>query len=78
MKYLCITYHVEKPHEVVENCITLPMEAEVTEDILKHQEESQYVCQGNFSITPIRTILNQFAEFQGYQGAGFTCAHDND
>lgn len=72
MKHLCITYHMEKPNEneIAESCITLPMTEEIAADVMEHQESS-------FNIPIIENILTRLAKLQGYQGASFTCAHDN-
>lgn len=72
MKHLNITYHMNKPHEIAESCITIPMKAEIAADITEHQEESRYIQQS----APIKVILNQLAKLQGYQGASFCCARD--
>lgn len=78
MKHLCITYHMETLNEIAESCITIPIKAEIAADIMEHQEESRYVRQGSISMTPIKAILNQLAELQGYQSADFTCAQDRE
>lgn len=87
MKHLCITYHMSTDHsrpsdqyphniEIAETCITLPMKDEIANDILEHQEDSKHVRK-SFSITPIKTILEELAALQGYQEATFCCAeHD--
>lgn len=78
MKHLCITYHMERPNEIAESCITIPVVASIAAEIMEHQEESPYIRKGIFSNPPIKAILDQLAVIQGYQSAGFTCAHDRD
>lgn len=76
MKYICITYHMSRENEVAETCITLPMDEKIADDILENQGDSQYVKQGSFSITAVKTILNNMAELQGYADASFCMAEE--
>lgn len=78
MKHICITYHMTRKNEVAETCITLPMEAQIAEDILEHQGDSQYVEQGSFTITNIKIILNNLAALQGYGNAMFCSAEERN
>lgn len=76
MKKVCITYHMTKADEVAETCITIPMRDGVAASILTQQGESAYVRAGHYTITPIKIILNQLAELQGYSSAAFCCAEE--
>ena len=42
MKHICITYHMTRPHEVAETCITIAMADGIAKDLLKKQENSAY------------------------------------
>lgn len=77
MKYITITYHMRKPNEIAETCITLAVKEDVADDILRNQEDSQYVKENSFSITPIKTILSSLAELQGYSSVSFCMAEEN-
>lgn len=77
-KNVCITYHMSKENEVAETCITIPMDAVVADDVLANQEGSQYVKEGSFSITPVKQILSNLAELQGYVDAHFCCAEERE
>lgn len=77
-KYVCITYHMNKENEVAETCITIPMDATVADDVLANQERSQYVKEGNSGIAPVKQILSNLAELQGYSDAHFCCAEERD
>lgn len=77
MKHVCITYHMTKPNEVAETCITLPLDNSIADDLLAHQEGSAYV-QGHkrFTRLSIPGLLNQLAVLQGYDTADFCCAEE--
>lgn len=77
MKHVCITYHMTKPNEVAETCITLSLDDAIADDLLRHQERSAYV-QGSerFSRLSIPGLLNQLAALQGYDSAIFCCAEE--
>lgn len=77
-KYVCITYHMNKENEVAETCITIPMDEMVADDVLANQEKSQYVKEGSFDITPVKRILSDLAELQGYRDAHFCCAEERN
>lgn len=63
MKKLCITYHMEKPGETAETCITLPMLAETAENIMKTQTPT----------IEIEAVLELLSGLQGYEYAGTVC-----
>lgn len=77
MKHVCITYHMTRPNEVAETCITLPLDDAIADDLLAHQECSAYV-QGRerFSRLSIPGLLHQLAALQGYDTANFCCAEE--
>lgn len=74
MKHITITYHMHKPNEVAETCITIAAKEDVADDILQNQGNSRYVKANSFAITPVKTILNRLAELQGYSDASFCMA----
>lgn len=73
MKHICITYHMERPNEIAETCISLPMLDEVAADILAHCDDSPYMA----SAGAVNTILEQLAEIQGYTLLGVCMAREN-
>lgn len=70
MKHLCITYHMERPSEIAESCITLPMESAVADDLMAHGDDSLYMAPGG----AISTILERLSEVQGYTFIGVCTA----
>lgn len=76
MKHICITYHMTKVNEIAETCITLPMADDIAASILTQQGESAYVRAGCFTVTPVKIVLDQLAELQGYNSASFCCAEE--
>lgn len=75
-KNVIITYHMSKPGEVAETCITLPMSENVAKDVLENQELSQQVVGDGTSSGPLSVILNTLAELQGFKTANFCCAKE--
>ena len=77
MKHVCITYHMTRPNEVAETCVTIAMTDDIAADLLQHQERSAYV-QGHkrFTRLSIPALLNQLADLQGYDAADFCCAEE--
>lgn len=72
MKRLCITYHMFRPKETAENCITTYFSDEVAEDLLNLQEDSRYVTtSGRESISDWLQLL---AKLQGYDRGYFVLA----
>ena len=78
MKNLWITYHMRRKNEIAETGIVLPMQEHIADDILLHQGDSRYVKQGSFSITPVKLIVDNLAELQGYSGAAFCMAEEEN
>lgn len=79
MKHICITYHMTKPNEVAETCITLPLDDAIAKDLLKNQENSAYVVAPRSHKRPsIPALLNQLAVLQGYDTADFCCAENGN
>ena len=77
MKKVCITYHMTRPGEVAETCITLPLDDAIAKDLLKNQENSAYVVAPRSHKRPsIPALLNQLATLQGYDRATFCCAEE--
>lgn len=77
MKHVCITYHMTRPHEVAETCITVALEDSIAKDLLKNQENSAYVVAPRSHKRPsIPALLSQLAYFQGYDAASFCCAEE--
>ena len=77
MKKVCITYHMTKPNEVAETCITLPLDDAIAKDLLKNQENSAYVVAPRSHKRPsIPGLLHQLAALQGYDTADFCCAEE--
>lgn len=77
MKHVCITYHMTRPHEVAETCITVALEDSIAKDLLKNQENSDYVrTRSRFTLQPLPVLLNQLAALQGYDRATFCCAEE--
>ena len=70
MKSICITYHMTKPNETAETCITLPMEDHVADDLLRHGADSWYIERGS-CVAPhpgsVAVILMGLAHIQGYE-----------
>lgn len=77
MKKVCITYHMTRPGEVAETCITLPLDDAIADDLLTHQESSACV-QGHkrFTRLSIPALLSQLAALQDYDTADFCCAEE--
>lgn len=74
MKRVNITYHMKRGNEIAETCITLPMEDDVSKDILAHGEDSIYLQPGRHG--HIRRILSSLATIQGYQYLGACCPEE--
>lgn len=72
MKYLNVTYHMRNGCETAETCITLPMEPETADDILKDQCDSPHVTPES----AVGRILSALADLQGYDSAAFCCAEE--
>lgn len=64
MKRINITYRMEKPGEVAESCITLPMTDDIADDILWMEEGSTYLGTGHNGT--VRRLLENLAAIQGY------------
>ena len=77
MRYLCITYHMSKPGEVAETCITLPMEDDAAGEIMEFQDEIQSMKQNTMSVAALEKILQSMAKLQGYETAEFCCAEED-
>lgn len=67
MKHINITYHMEKPGEVVESAATLPMNDHFAELVLRWGPEN---------IPEIECILRMMAEIQGYTYCGACCPEE--
>lgn len=78
MKNICITYRMTRANEIAETCITLPMTEGIAASILTQQGESAYVRADRYTVTPVKIILNQLAELQGYNSAAFCCAEERN
>ena len=77
MKHVCLTYHMTRPNEVAETCITLPLDDSIAKDLLKNQENSAYVVAPRSHRRPsIPALLSQLAALQGYDTADFCCAEE--
>ena len=77
MKTVSITYHMTRPHEVAETCITLQLADDVANDLLRKQEDSAYVLASkSHTRISIPALLAQLAFAQGYTHATFCCADD--
>lgn len=77
MKHVCITYHMTRPNEVAETCVTIAMTDDIAADLLEKQEDSAYVrIRSHFTLQPIPVLLNQLAALQGYDRATFCCAEE--
>lgn len=74
MKRIRITYHMEKPGEVSESCITIPMTDDIADDILWMQESSTYLGVGHNGV--VRRLLENLAEVQGYTFIGACCPRE--
>ncbi len=64
MKRICITYHMSKPGENAETCITLSMTDDIADDILWMGEDSIYFGTGHNGA--VRRLLENLAAIQGY------------
>ncbi len=71
MKRITITYHMERPGEVAESCITLPMTDDIADDILWMEEDSTYLGAGHNG--EVRRLLESLATIQGYKFTGACC-----
>lgn len=70
MKKVCITYHMEKPGEEAETCITLPMIDFAADDIVALGNGSDYLQPNGRSRSSkgrIHRILCQVCALQGYR-----------
>lgn len=77
MKHVCITYHMTRPNEVAETCVTIAMADDIAADLLEKQEDSDYVrIRSRFTLQPLPVLLNQLAALQGYDRATFCCAEE--
>lgn len=77
MKKVCITYHMNRPGEVAETCVTLPLDDAIAKDLLKNQENSAYVvAPRSYKHPSIPGLLHQLAALQGYDTAIFCCAEE--
>lgn len=74
MKHINITYHMEKPDEVAESCITLPMTDDIADDILWMGENSTYLGTGHNG--EVRRLLESLAAIQGYKYIGACCPQE--
>lgn len=72
MKRICITYQMERKNETAETCIVLPMMEVVADNILKEQENSQYIK----GLCAVSETLRHLAMMQGYSKAVFVCADE--
>lgn len=70
MKRICITYRMQKGNETAETCHVLPMMDAVADNILREQENSQYIK----STCAVSSVLEHLAYMQGYSYRGFICA----
>lgn len=77
MKHLCITYHMSKPGEVAETCITLPMEDYAAGEIMEFQDELQSMKKHFFFVAALEKILQSMARLQGYEKAEFCSAEED-
>lgn len=76
MKHLSITYHMTKPGEIAETCITLPMEEKIADEILEKGDRSIHLEAA--ANGEVYRALRSISSIQGYEYAGFCCAeHDN-
>lgn len=77
MKRVCITYHMNRPGEVAETCITIALDDSIAKDLFKNQENSAYVVAPRSHKRPsIPALLSQLAALQGYDSADFCCAEE--
>lgn len=74
MKRINITYHMEKPGEVAESCITLPMMDDIADDILWMGENSTYLGSGHNG--EVRRLLESLAAIQGYKYTDACCPRE--
>ena len=77
MRHLCITYHMSKPGEVAETCITLQMEDDAAREILRFQDEVESMKQDYMSVAALEKLLQSMAKLQGYEKAEFCCAEED-
>ncbi len=77
MKHLRIIYHMSKPNEVTETCITLPMEDYAAREILRFQDEIQNMKRDYLSVAALEKLLQSIAKLQGYEIAEFCCAEED-
>lgn len=77
MKHLCITYHMSKPGEVAETCITLPMEDYAAGEIMEFQDELQSMKKHFLFVAALEKILQSMARLQGYEKAEFCSAEED-
>ena len=77
MRHLCITYHMSKPGEVAETCITLPMEDDAAREILRFQDEVESMKQDYMSVATLEKLLQSMARLQGYERAEFCRAEED-
>jgi hypothetical protein len=61
---------MQKGNETAETCHVLPMMDVVADNILREQENSQYIK----SACAVSSVLEHLAYMQGYSYKGFICA----
>ena len=77
MRHLCITYHMSKPGEAAETCITHPMEDDAAREILRFQDEVESMKQDYMSVATLEKLLQSMARLQGYERAEFCRAEED-
>ena len=77
MKHLCITYHMSKPGEVAETCITLPMEDYAAGEIMEFQDELQSMKKHSLFVAALEKLLQTMSKLQGYETVEFCSAEED-
>lgn len=70
MKYVCITYRMERKREVAETCAILPMTDEKADELLAEQAQWRHLADG----ATLDVLLHKLAIIQGYHFVAFAAA----
>lgn len=72
MRYICITYLMERPNKVTETCIKIPMEDKKAAELLATQGDWWQLMEG----ASLDVLLRKLSILQGYKFAGFETAEE--
>lgn len=67
MKKICITYHMSKPGQTVEDCITLSMDDTIADNLLDDEWGASVL---------VKDTIKHIAAIQGYRFEGICTAEE--